>query len=211
MDNLNSDNLNSPQECALVLVDPQAGLGFAVQSMDRQQLLNNLLALVETAQAFGVPIILSTSATKVYSGPPFPAIRELLPDVPVYDRRSMNLWEDAAARQAIVSTGRKKLLFAGMLTEACISFPVLCCLAEGYKPFVVADACGGATVESHRYALDRMTCKGAEVTSWLQVLLEFQRDWTRKETYDKARGLVERFGGGYGMGLKYARDMLAKP
>ncbi|SDC92429.1 Nicotinamidase-related amidase [Cupriavidus sp. YR651] len=205
------DELNSPQECALVLVDPQAGLGFAVQSMDRQQLLNNLVALVETARTFDVPTILSTSATKVYSGPPFPAIRELLPDVPVYDRRSMNLWEDDAARQAVIATGRKKLLFAGMLTEACVCFPVLCCLSEGYQAFVVADACGGATVDSHHYALDRMRSKGAEVTSWLQVLLEFQRDWTRKETYDRARGLVERFGGGYGMGLKYARDMLVKP
>lgn len=205
------NELNSPQDCALVLVDPQAGLGFAVQSMDRQQLLNNLVALVETARTFDVPTILSTSATKVYSGPPFPAIRELLPDVPVYDRRSMNLWEDDAARQAVIDTGRKKLLFAGMLTEACVSFPVLCCLAEGFQAFVVADACGGATVDSHQYALDRMRSKGAEVTSWLQVLLEFQRDWTRKETYDRARGLVERFGGGYGMGLKYARDMLVKP
>lgn len=203
--------LNLPDECALVVVDAQAGLGFAVQSMDRQQLLNNLVALVETALTFNVPVVVSTSATKVYSGPPFPALRELLPDVPVHERHSMNLWEDDAARQAVIETGRKKLLFAGMLTEACVSFPVLCSLADGYQPFVVADACGGATVDSHRYALDRMTAKGAQMTSWLQVLLEFQRDWTHKETYDRARGLVERFGGGYGMGLKYARDMLTKP
>jgi nicotinamidase-related amidase len=205
------EELNSPDECALVLLDPQAGLGFAVQSIDRQQLLNNLVALAETALTFNVPIIVSTSATKVYSGPPFPAIRELLPGVPVYERHSMNLWEDDAARQAVIATGRKKLLFAGMLTEGCVSFPVLCSLANGYQAFVVADACGGATVNSHRYALDRMVAKGAQVTSWMQVLLEFQRDWTHKETYDRARGLVERFGGGYGMGLKYARDMLTKP
>ncbi|NUO84983.1 MAG: hydrolase [Cupriavidus sp.] len=205
------DELNSPDDFALVVVDPQAGLGFAVQSIDRQQLLNNLVATVETAQTFNVPTIVSTSATKVYSGPPFPAIRELLPDVPVYDRHSMNLWEDDAARQAVIATGKRKLLFAGMLTEACVSFPVLCTLAAGYKVFVVADACGGVTVDSHRYALDRMSAKGAEMTSWMQVLLEFQRDWTRKATYDRARGLIERFGGGYGMGLKYARDMLARP
>jgi hypothetical protein len=46
------------------------------------------------------------------------------------------------------------------------------------------------------------------MTSWIQVLLEFQRDWTRKETYDAARAIVETNGGGYGIGLAYSRDMI---
>jgi hypothetical protein len=46
------------------------------------------------------------------------------------------------------------------------------------------------------------------MTSWMQVLLEFQRDWTRKETYDGARAIVESNGGGYGIGLAYSRDMI---
>jgi hypothetical protein len=53
-----------------------------------------------------------------------------------------------------------------------------------------------------------MAGKGAQMTSWLQVLLELQRDWTRRETYDAARAVVEKNGGGYGVGLRYARQML---
>ena len=45
------------------------------------------------------------------------------------------------------------------------------------------------------------------MTSWIQVLLELQRDWTRHETYDGARAIVESHGGGYGIGLAYAREM----
>ena len=49
---------------------------------------------------------------------------------------------------------------------------------------------------------------GAALTSWLQVLLEFQRDWTRRATYEAARAIVVEHGGGYGIGLDYARDMI---
>jgi len=45
--------------------------------------------------------------------------------------------------------------------------------------FVVADACGGLTVASHELALRRLEQAGARLCSWIQVLLEFQRDWTR--------------------------------
>ena len=70
-----SDILIEPKDCALVLVDQQAGLAFGVGSIDRQMLLNNVIALARTATVFGMPIVASTSATKVYSGPLMPAIR----------------------------------------------------------------------------------------------------------------------------------------
>ena len=74
--------------------------------------------------------------------------------------------------------------------------------------FVVGDACGGLTNTSHELALRRLEAAGARLTSWIQVLLELQRDWTRHETYDGARAIVETHGGGYGIGLAYARDMI---
>jgi nicotinamidase-related amidase len=120
----------------------------------------------------------------------------------------MNLWEDDVVRSAVIKTQRRRLLVSGLLTEACVSFPVLSALSEGYEVFVVADACGGITPESHQLALRRMESAGARMTSWIQVLLELQRDWTRHETYDGARAIVEAFGGGYGIGLAYSRDMV---
>ncbi len=89
-----------------------------------------------------------------------------------------------------------------------MSFPTLSALAEGYEIFVVADTCGGLTLTSHEMALRRMESAGAHMTTWPQVLLELQRDWTRHATYDGARGIVEEFGGGYGIGLTYAKSML---
>jgi nicotinamidase-related amidase len=200
--------LIQPADCALLLIDQQAGLAFGVGSIDRQVLLNNVIALARTTVVFSVPVIVTTSASKVYSGPLMPAIRAVLPAVQSLERRNMNSWEDEDVRAAVVATQRRRLLVSGLLSEACVSFPVLSTLAEGYEVFVVADACGGITTVSHELALRRMEAAGARMTSWMQVLLEFQRDWTRHDTYEEARSIVETHGGGYGIGLAYARDMI---
>lgn len=200
--------LLTPDACAVVLIDVQAGLAFASGSADRQLVRSNAVALARTAVAFGVPVVVSTSASKVYSGPLMPPLRAALPDVTPIERRNMNVWEDDAAHAAIVATGRRTLVIAGLLTEACVSFPVLSALADGYRVHVVADTCAGLTPASHEAALRRMEQAGAVMTSWLQFLLELQRDWTRHETYEAARGIVVDHGGGYGIGLDYARDMI---
>jgi nicotinamidase-related amidase len=135
--------LITPSDYAVVLVDYQAGLAFAAGSADRQGIRSAALALAKTAVAFSVPVVVSTSATKVYSGPLMPPLRAVLTDVVPIERRNMNLWEDEAAKAAVVATGRRTLVVAGLLTEACVSFPVLSALAEGYRVRVVADACGG--------------------------------------------------------------------
>lgn len=63
----------------------------------------------------------------------------------------------------------------------------------------------GLTPASHDLALRRMEKAGARMTSWNQILLELQRDWTRHATYDGARAIVEDHGGGYGIGLACMR------
>jgi nicotinamidase-related amidase len=200
--------LLEPSAPVLLLIDQQAGLAFGVGSTDRQVLLSNMVALAKTAKAFDLPVVVSTSASKVYSGPVMPVIQSVLPDVASIERHNMNAWEDDRVVAAVGQTGRKKLIVSGLLTEACVSFPVLSALADGYDVSVVADACGGVTSDSHALALRRMEAAGATMTSWLQVLLELQRDWTRKETYGDARAIVEAHAGGYGIGLAYARDMI---
>jgi nicotinamidase-related amidase len=200
--------LLNPEECAMLLVDYQAGLAFGVESASRQIVLNNAVALARTCIAFKVPVVVTTSASRVYSGSLLPTVQEALPSTQSIERRNMNSWEDDAVRNAVLQLKRKRLIVAGLLTEACVTFPVLSALKEGFEVFVVADACGGLTPTGHDLALRRMEKAGAQLTSWLQVLLEFQRDWTRHATYEDARSIVVSNGGGYGIGLAYAREMI---
>jgi nicotinamidase-related amidase len=200
--------LLQPEQCLLLLVDLQAGLAFGVESIGRQALINNAVAIARTAAVFQVPVVASTSASKVYSGPLMAPLRAALPGVQSLERHNMNAWEDDAVRSAIAAAKRSRILISGLLTEGCVTMPVLSALESGHEVFVVADACGGLTKEGHDYSLRRMEQAGARLTSWLQVLLEFQRDWTRAATYSGARSIVEDHGGAYGIGLAYARDMI---
>jgi nicotinamidase-related amidase len=208
MDTVEDNGLLIPGDSLLVFVDQQAGLAFGAESMDRQALINNSVALARTAVAFGIPVVASTSASKVYSGPMMAPVLAALPGVVPIERKSMNVWEDEACRNAIVATGRKRMLLSGYFTEACVTFGALSATRAGFEVFVVADTCGGASPVGHEMALRRMAAAGVTLTSWIQVLLELQRDWTRHETYDAARAIVESNAGGYGVGLIYARSMI---
>jgi nicotinamidase-related amidase len=91
--------LLTPSECTLVLVGQQAGLAFGVGSIDRQVLLNNAIALARTATVFALPVVVSTSASKVYSGPLMPAIHAVLRNAQVIERRNMCKKENEQHRQ----------------------------------------------------------------------------------------------------------------
>jgi hypothetical protein len=49
------------------------------------------------------------------------------------------------------------------------------------------------------------------LTSWIQLLLQWQQDWTRSATYVGATGVLTSLGGSYGLALPHAWDMLASP
>jgi len=42
----------------------------------------------------------------------------------------------------------------------------------------------------------------------MSVLLEWQRDWAQRDTYDAVMDLVKRHFGAYGIGVEYAYTML---
>ena len=71
-----------------------------------------------------------------------------MPDTPQIDRTTINAWEDVD-KTAVEATGRKKLIMAALWTEACLSFPTLDALREGYDVYPVADAVGGTSLEAH--------------------------------------------------------------
>jgi nicotinamidase-related amidase len=79
-----------------------------------------------------------------------------------------------------------------------------------YEIYMVADASGGTSKEAHDYAMQRMIQAGVIPVTWQQVLLEWQRDWARKNTYDAVMALVKEHSGAYGMGVDYAYTMVHK-
>lgn len=206
--NYATEGLLTPQNCAVIFIDHQPQMVFGVLSIDRQTLVNNVVGLARAAKIFEVPTVLTTVAAKEFSGPIIPQLGEVFPDHTPIDRSTVNAWEDEKLVAAVKATGRKKLVMAGLWTEVCLAFPVLCALAEGYEVYAVADASGGVSAEVHQMAMQRMIQAGATPVTWMQVMLEFQRDWARKATYDAVLGIIKDHGGAYGQGAVYVESML---
>jgi nicotinamidase-related amidase len=183
------DQLLTPQNAAMVLIDYQPSQFAAVRSMDRDLLLENIVSTVKVAKLFGVPIVHST--VNVASGrgqPTVPELAELLEDNPPIDRTTTNAWEDPDFLAAVRATGRRKLISCALWTEICLAFHVLDALREGYDVYPVVDAVGGTSVEAHRAGLERIVQAGGTPISWVSLAGELQRDWAREET---AAGMVE--------------------
>jgi nicotinamidase-related amidase len=201
----------TPQNSQLIFIDHQPQMAFGVQSIDRQVLKNNTVALAKAAKVFNIPTIITTVETESFSGYTYPELLDVFPGKKVLERTSMNSWDDQKVRDALASAGRKKVVVAGLWTEVCNTTFALCAILEGnYEIYMVADASGGTSKEAHDYAMQRMVQAGVVPVTWQQVLLEWQRDWARRDTYDPVIDIVKEHSGAYGMGVDYAYTMVHK-
>ncbi len=199
--------LLTPENSTLLLIDHQPQMIFGVHSHDRQALRNNVEALAKSAKVFGVPTTLTTVAAKSFSGPLIPEIKNVFPDNTIYDRTSMNTWDDDRVKKELRDTGRRKLVIAALWTEVCLTMPAIEAIGEGYDVYIVTDASGGTSKEAHDMAVERMIQAGAHPVTWQQVMLEWQRDWARTETYEAVTGIAREHSGAYGVGIEYAYGM----
>ncbi|UAN53154.1 hydrolase [Serratia sp. JSRIV002] len=200
--------LLDPKNSALIFIDHQPQMAFGVANIDRQQLKNNVVALAKAGSIFNVPTIFTSVESESFSGYFWPELLAVHPELTPIERTSMNSWEDAAFVKAVEATGRKKLVISALWTEVCLTFPALMAMEAGYEVYVVTDTSGGTSVDAHERAIDRMVQAGAVPVTWQQVLLEYQRDWARKETYDAVMDLVREHSGAYGMGVDYAYTLV---
>ncbi|WP_273902128.1 hydrolase [Enterobacter hormaechei] len=201
----------TPANCQIIFIDHQPQMAFGVQSIDRQVLKNNTVALAKAAKVFNIPAIITTVETESFSGNTYPELLDVFPGQDILERTSMNSWDDQKVRDALKANGKKKVVVAGLWTEVCNNSFALCAMLEGdYEIYMVADASGGTSKEAHDFAMQRMIQAGVIPVTWQQVMLEWQRDWARKETYTAVMDIVRELSGAYGMGVDYAYTMVHK-
>jgi nicotinamidase-related amidase len=199
--------LLNPADHTLLLIDYQSQMAFATRSIDAITLRNNAAIVAQAAKSFGVSTIITSVSEKSFSGPVFDEVKDAFPGAEVIDRSTMNSWEDARVTSQVNAIGKSRIVLAGLWTSVCIVGPALSAIDQGFEVYVIADACGDVSQESHDRAMDRMVQCGARPLTSVQYLLELQRDWARSESYVSTTGIVKKFGGGYGLGLIYAETM----
>jgi nicotinamidase-related amidase len=199
----------SPQNSAVALIDYQPAMYQGVQSHDRLVTFNNVQILAKAAKLFRIPTVLSTVAANSFSGLFMPEVTGLFPDHKVIDRTSMNSWLDVNFREAVHASGRKKIVIAGLWTEACVLFPTLDMIKEGFEVYISADACGDVSVEAHERAMGRAVQAGAVPITSLQYVFELQQDWARTETYDGVMEIL-RAHSPYGIQVRFSKWALGE-
>jgi nicotinamidase-related amidase len=165
----------------LVLIDHQPAQFTDLHSHEPTLVVNAVVGLAKIAKVFDVPTILTT-VVEDNSGKLIKQLQDVYPDQKPINRTTINTWEDPRVVEAVRKTGRKKLIMAGLWTEVCLAMPAIQAAGEGYEVFIVTDASGGKSRESHDMAVLRMLQAGITPITWIAVASEWQRDWARTET-----------------------------
>jgi nicotinamidase-related amidase len=201
--------LLTPDNCLLALIDLQPQMLFGVGNFDRQAVINNNVMIAKAARVFDVPMIVSTVETRGFSGHLWPQLQAVIsPSQEQIERSTMNSWDDRNFVAAVQRTGKKKIVLTGLWTETCVALPTIQAIHDGYEVYVVEDCCGDVSTLAHENAMKRVVQAGAKPVTALSVMLEWQRDWADKDTYDAVLDIVKTHCGAYGMGVEYAYTMV---
>ncbi|MEM9533942.1 MAG: isochorismatase family protein [Pseudomonadota bacterium] len=201
--------LLTPKNSQLIFIDHQPQMAFGVQSIDRQTLKNNVVALAKAAKLFAIPTTITTVETTSFSGYTYPELLAVFPENPILERTSMNSWDDQKVRDALAANGRNKVIVSGLWTGICNNMFAFSAMADaGYEIYMMADASGDTSELAHDNAMQRMVQAGVVPMTTIQTILEWQRDWARREKYDALMEIIKEHGGAYGMGIDYAYTMV---
>ena len=199
----------TPENSVVLMVDYQPQFVFSVQSIDVSKLISNAEGLSMAAKVFNVPTFYATISANQFGGQFFHQLTDARPDVKPFDRTVIDPMQYAPLHDAIAKSGRKKLLVSGLWTDSCVTLPVLSALKEGYEVYVVVDASGDVSKESHEMAVQRMIKAGAIPVTWLSVMLEWQGDWKHHDTAVQVQKIAQSHGGAWGQGIDYFQTMVA--
>ncbi len=209
MDTRQFHGMLTPEKCVLALIDFQPAMFAGVHSHDRTTIIQNVQIVAKAGKLFNVPTILSTVAAKSFSGPMIPEVTNVFPGYEPIDRTSINAWLDGNFKAAVEKTGKKKIVLAGLWTEACVLFPAIDLLRSGYEVYIPTDACGDISEEAHERAVQRLVQAGAVPMNALQFLFELQQDWGRTETYEGCMKIMEDHSP-YGIEERFIKSFLGR-
>ncbi|MDX2114604.1 MAG: isochorismatase family protein [Planctomycetota bacterium] len=168
-------------DSALLLIDHQVGTMQLIKNIPMDVARRNALALAKAAVILGMPVVLTSSQEERVQGPLLPELAAILPKE--FERRVkragiVNAWADARFREAVLSTGRRNLVMAGVTTDVCLVYPSLSAVAEGFNVQAVMDASGSPFELSEDMSRRRMERGGVVLTATNTLIAELAQDWS---------------------------------
>lgn len=169
------------QDTALLLIDHQVGTMQLIKNIDAGFAAKQSIALAKMAKILNLPTVITSSQEENAQGPILPEIAEILPEA--YEARVkrpgvVNAWAYPDFRDAVLATGRKNLIMAGVTTDVCLIFPAIDAALEGFSVQAVLDASGSPSDLSEELARQRMHDAGVVLTATNTLMAEIAQDWS---------------------------------
>lgn len=175
-----TSNTFKPETAALLLIDHQVGTMQLIKNIAPDLALRNAVSLAKAAKALGMPVVLTASQEDHVQGPLAPALERVLPDeyaARVKRQGVVSAWDDENFKAAVLATGRKQLIMAGVTTDICLVFPAISAVREGFEVLAVLDASGSPSDLSEEMARRRMEQAGVVLTATATAIAELVHDW----------------------------------
>ena len=165
-------------DTVILFTDLQAGIVELTATNPLERLKRGVRALAKLAKLLQVPVVVTgIRGEKGESARMLPEIAEALGELPTLHRMTCDSFLNTEIVSAIKATGRKTLLISGVATELAVQLPALTAADQGYRVYVVIDACGGMSERTEQAALMRITKAGASAVSVMTLAGELAGDF----------------------------------
>lgn len=162
----------------LVIVDVHERLLPTIAEADR--VVSQCRALMTLAKRLDVPVLV-TEHVPHKLGPTIEQLRALVAADQIASKRHFSAADEPAIAQRVAAAGRPQLVIAGLESHVCVLQTALGFAERGYRPHVVADACGSRREEWRAVAMDRLRSGGIPVVTAEMVMFEWMEHAERAE------------------------------
>ena len=192
--------LITAQNSVLVLVDYQPGMFKGIDSGNRTTMKSAAVASAKAAQILGIPVVL-TSINPKWNGDFLKDLTDIFPNQEVIARRvpGFDAFDDERVWTAVKKTGRKKIVISGLWTSMCFAYTAIHGLREGYEVYGIMDAAGDASLDAHKYGIQRMTQAGVVPITVLSLVSEWMHDWQNPKAGDLIKDVYSKYNAMLGM------------
>lgn len=158
-----------PDDCLLLLVDVQAVMLDRCEEPDR--LRKNCAALLEIAGILDIPVRFTVHNSQKLGGF-LPELLEKVKEPAVLNKMEFSCFENHEIAAALMETGRRTLLMAGLETHVCVFHTAAHGLRLGYQVHVASDAVASRSRFNRETGLRRLERAGAVISSTEMMIFE---------------------------------------
>lgn len=158
----------SAADTGVLVIDVQEKLMAKIPAADA--VIRNIAFLIDSARVLGMPV----AATEQYPkglGATVPGLAKRLPERP--DKVAFSGCAVPVVVEGFRRAARPKIVLAGIEAHVCVLQTALDLLALDFRVYIAADAVGSRYAIDREFALRRLECAGAIVTTCETAVFEW--------------------------------------